>query len=194
MIWMKKTPSPSRFRRSSELAALCLAGAVALAGPVASQTATIEVQSPILVIDQDRLFSETRLGAESLADIERAANALKEENQQIEETLIAEERALTEQRAVLEPSEFRALADAFDARVQRIRAEQDEKARALTRTQEEARATFFQDVADIISEIVREEGAVVVLDRRDVFLSAGRIDITDEAIKRVNEAEGRIME
>lgn len=194
MIWMKKIPSPSRFRRSSKRAALCLAGAVALAGPVASQTATIEVQSPILVIDQDRLFSETRLGAESLAEIERAANALKEENQQIEETLIAEERTLTEQRASLEPSEFRALADAFDARVQRIRAEQDEKARALTRAQEEARGTFFQDVADIISEIVREEGAVVVLDRRDVFLSAGRIDITDEAIKRVNEAEGRIVE
>ena len=31
-----------------------------------------------------------------------------------------------------------------------------------------------------------ERGALIVLDRRDVFLSADRIDITDEAIERVN--------
>lgn len=191
---MKRTPSPSQFRLSSELARTALAAfllllGLSLAGSASAQTATIEVQSPILVIDQDRLFSETRLGATSLADIERAANDLKEENQKIEETLIGEERALTEQRADLPATEFRFLADAFDARVQQIRAEQDEKARALTRAQEGARATFFQDVAEIISGIVREKGALVVLDRRDVFLSAGQIDITDEAIARVNAAE-----
>ena len=42
-------------------------------------------------------------------------------------------------------------------------------------------------MAGIISEIVRDKGAVVVIDRRDVFLSADRIDITDEAIELVNE-------
>ncbi|NNE86847.1 MAG: OmpH family outer membrane protein [Silicimonas sp.] len=190
---MKKTPSPSRSRRNSKIAVWCLA-AFAFVAPVFAQTTTIDLQSPILVIDQDRLFSETRLGTASLEEIESAANALKDENQRIEEELIGEERSLTQQRATLPAAEFRDLADAFDVRVQRIRAEQDEKARALTRTQEEARAIFFQDVADIISEIVREKGAVVVLDRRDVFLSAGRIDITDEAIARVNAADRRANE
>lgn len=195
MTWMKRIPSPSRFRPSSECisawlvaVSIALSGG-ALAGLAHAQTTTIEVQSPILVIDQDRLFAETRLGLASMADIERAANDLKDENQKIEETLIGEERALTEQRTSLPASEFRALADAFDMRVQRIRAEQDEKARALTRAQEGARASFFQEVAEIISGIVREKGALVVLDRRDVFLSAEQIDITDEAIARVNAAE-----
>ena len=163
-------------------------------GPSLAQVAAIEVQSPILVIDQDRLFAETSLGAESLAEIEQAANDLKDENQKIEETLISEERALTEQRATLPAAEFRLLADRFDVRVQRIRADQDEKARALTRAQEDARASFFQEVAEIISGIVREKGARVVLDRRDVLLSAGQIDITDEAITRVNAAENAAPE
>ncbi|CAN0599929.1 unnamed protein product, partial [Ectocarpus sp. 12 AP-2014] len=158
--------------------------------PVFAQTTTIEVQAPILVIDQDRLFSETRLGAASLAEIERAAIDLKEENQKIEESLIGEERALTQKRATLPAGEFRVLADNFDARVQLIRAEQDDKARELNRAQEGARTQFFQEVAEIISGIVREEGALVVLDRRNVFLSAEQIDITDEAIARVNAAEG----
>ena len=43
-------------------------------------------------------------------------------------------------------------------------------------------------IAALISEIVRERGALIVLDRRDVFLSADRIDITDDAIARINAA------
>lgn len=163
----------------------------ALAWPLAAQDGTLV---PVLTIDQDRLFSETRLGAEKLAELEREAQQLASENKRIETDLIAEELRLTEQRATLEPAEFRTLADAFDQRVQKLRIEQGEKARLLNRTRDEARAAFFNEVAAIISDIVREKGALVVIDRRDVFLSADRIDITDEAIQRVNEAEGLVEE
>ena len=155
---------------------LCAGGAVA------------QSVSPILTIDQDRLFAETRLGAETLAELERRAQELAAENARIENELIAEERALTELRATLPVEEFREKADAFDERVQKLRTEQDEKARLLTRGRDDARAAFFNKIAVILSEIVREKGAFVVIDRRDVFLSADRIDITEEAIERINEA------
>ncbi|MCG6882567.1 MAG: OmpH family outer membrane protein [Silicimonas sp.] len=144
--------------------------------------------SPVLTIDQDRLFAETRLGAETLAELERQAQDLAAENTRIENELIAKERELTDLRATLAPEEFRAMADAFDERVQQLRAEQDEKARLLNRGREEARTEFFSETAVILSGIVREKGALVVIDRRDVFLSADRIDITDEAIERINAA------
>lgn len=163
--------------------------ALVLAAPATAQEAA--TASPVLTIDQDRLFAETRLGAETLADLERRAQELASENQQIEAALIAEERDLTEMRTTMEPGAFRDLADAFDVKVQRIRAEQDDKARALTRTRDEARAAFFNEVAVILSDIVREKGALVVIDRRDVFLSADRIDITDEAIERINAERGQ---
>lgn len=143
--------------------------------------------TPVLTIDQDRLFSETRLGAEALAEIERQAQELAAENARIEAALIAEEGELTEQRATMEPAAFRELADAFDERVQTLRAEQDEKVRQLSRLRDDARASFFNEVGAILSEIVREKGALVVLDRRQVILSADRIDITDEAIQRIND-------
>lgn len=190
---MTRTRSISRYRLSSDvglriaLAALLLA-VMPMASPAQQQqTTTIELQSPILVIDQDRLFAETRLGAQAQADLEARAEDLTNENQRIEAELIARERELTELRPDTPADEFRVLADEFDARVERIRAEQDEKARELNRARDEARQAFFQNVAGIISEIVLEKGAVLVIDRRDVFLSADRIDITDEAIVRVNE-------
>lgn len=177
--------------RRAFLAAALVLGALPSAAqqqpPQQGGVTTIEIQSPVLVIDQDRLFAETQLGARAQADLEARAQELANENQRIEAELIARERELTELRPNTPAEEFRAMADEFDARVERIRTEQDEKARELNRARDDARQAFFQDVAGIISTIVREKGAVVVIDRRDVFLSADRIDITDEAIERVNE-------
>lgn len=166
----------------------CVISFALFASHAGAQDAALNVPPPILTIDQDRLFQETGLGARSVLAIETEVEALAAENAEIEAELIRREQELTERRPTLPPEEFRTLANAFDADVQRIRAAQDEKARELTRLRDAARQTFFSDIAGIISDIVRERGALVVLDRRDVFLSADRIDITDEAIARVNDA------
>lgn len=173
-------------RRGLRLCLIGLAAIVFAYAPALAQDASLELPPPILTIDQDRLFSETRQGTSRSEEVEERARALAEENQRIETELTAEERELTEKRATLSAEEFRPLAQAFDEKVQRIRVEQDDKARAITRGRETARQAFLNDIGDIISMIVRERGALIVLDRRDVFLSADSIDITDEAISRIN--------
>lgn len=144
--------------------------------------------SPILVIDQERLFSESRLGERISSEIEAASDTLAAENRRIEAELVAEELSLTERRSSLPPEEFRALADAFDAKVQRLRAEQDEKERALQARGEADRQAFLNSIVPVLGAIAGERGAVAILDRRAVFLSADRIDVTDEAIRRLNAA------
>ena len=181
---MKQTLSILRSRRNFRFWSICAVWcAVLTAGSVSAQNAQI------LTIDQERLLVETRLGASVLQELETRALALAAENKSIEDALIAEELVLTERRADLPADEFRALADAFDERVQTLRAEQDEKERDLNRAQEEARNAIVRDSAEVISEIVRQRGALLVIDRRNVFLSAGSIDITDEAIRRINESD-----
>lgn len=178
---MKKMRLKSPSRRSFS------AGITALLCCVFASTGLAQ-NSPILTIDLDRLLSETQLGSETMARLEQQAQQLADENNRIETSLIEEEQQLTDQRAELEADAFRELADDFDRRVQQFRSEQDAKARALTRSRDEARQDFFSEVAEIVSNIVREKGALVVVERREVFLSADTIDITDEAIQRVNEA------
>jgi len=171
---------------ATALAAFCL-----LAGPAPAQeegTGGEPLQSPVLILDQDRLFAESQLGAAALGRIEDDARALASENRRIEAELLEEERALTEERARLTVEEFTARANAFDDKVQQLRAEQDAKARALARAREEARADFLGEIGGVLSDIARERGAVVMLDRRQVFLSVDAIDVTDEAIVRINRA------
>lgn len=169
----------------STILATSLAG---LVHPSYAQEPAFSIPPPVLTIDQDRLFSETRPGLEISQEVETRADALARENEEIEKELTQQELELTELRATLSTEDFKILADEFDAKVQRIRAEQDQKARAINEAGDEARQRFFNDIAVHISDIVRERGALIVLDRRDVFLSADRIDITDEAIERVNAA------
>ncbi len=173
----------SRSRRSSKLWRAAVAALFLATGAVAQEAVTV------LTIDQDRLLDETEVGAEAFKALEARAQKLAAENQIIEDALIAEEQKLTEQRTNLSAVEFRDLANEFDVRVQKLRAEQDEKLRQLNRAREESRTQILRDAAPIISEIVRTRGALVVIDRRDVFLSADSIDITDEAIRRINAAK-----
>lgn len=126
-----------------------------------------------------------------LAKLDQEAQDLAAENSRIRNELTAEERELTDRRAELSPEEFRDLANAFDVRVQKIRAEADEKERLLSRATEEARHRFSLDV---ISDIARERGAFVVLNLRDVVLFADSVNITDEAIRRINQMAGEETE
>ena len=174
---LRSRPSSNLWHAAAVAVCLCFAG-----------SGIAQEATPVLTIDQDRLVSETQLGAETLAALEQRAQELAAENESIEAALIAEEQDLTEKRQTLDADEFRELANAFDTRVQQLRAEQDEKVRQLNRAREETRTQFLRDAAPIISEIVRTRGALVVIDRRDVFLSADSIDITEEAIRRINEA------
>ena len=160
----------------------------ALSLPAGAQSPQIELPPPVVVVDADRLLAESAFGSAIAAEIEFAVRQLTEENRRIEAELLAEERALTDRRAELSPDEFRPLADAFDAKVERLRAEQDEKERALAELGEAGRQRFFAEVVPILSDIVRERGALVLLERREVFLSADAIDITDDAIARIDAA------
>jgi len=171
------------------LLALALAGAPVPPGTAHAQ-APEDLQSDFLLIDQERLFAGSLFGQRVLAVIEAESASLAEENRRIEARLIEEERALTEQRATLPPEEFRALADEFDARVTQIRIEQDRKARALGERETVEQRRFLDAIVPILGRVMQDYGALALLDRRTVFLSDDRLDVTDLLIERIDAVLG----
>lgn len=148
------------------------------------------VEREVLVVALDRVFSESAFGQRTIEEIERATAALSTENRRIESELAEEERLLTEQRPTLPAEDFRALADAFDTKVQRLRDEQDAKARALSAQPEESRRRMFQVVQPILREILLDTGASVILERRAVIDAVPDVDVTELVIERMNERIG----
>jgi len=148
------------------------------------------VQSLILTVAPDVLYSQSDFGQRIAREIEEESAALAAENRRIEAELTAEERELTDLRDTLAPEAFRARAEAFDEKVQRLRREQDEKARTLGQRNDEARRALLIAVQPVLLQLMQESGAVAILDRRAVLLSADSVDITDQAVRRVNAEFG----
>ena len=158
------------------------AGVMVTAGAVRAQ----EIRSPILTIDSDRLYRGSAFGQRVLREIEAQNDALADENRVLEQQLEQEESALTAQRDSLSAAEFRALADAFDARVQSIRRDRENESREIASQLENNRDRFLTAASPVLEAIMRETGAAVVLEQRSVFISANAIDITDTAIARID--------
>jgi Skp family chaperone for outer membrane proteins len=162
-----------------------------LGGPVAAQDGVPPSDLPqgsvILVLDQERLFAESQFGRERLERQRQAAEALDTENSRIEAELVAEEQALTDRRPDLPAEEFSALAQAFDAKVERIRQEQDAKVRSLVEARDADRRIFLTElVLPVLGEILETTGAAAILNKDDVVVAANAIDVTEAAVARVD--------
>ena len=157
-----------------------------LALPAAAQ----DVQPQVLIVDIERVYIETLLGRRIEADFSAQAAALQAENDRIASTLIAEETSLTERRPEMTPELFRKEADTFHERAQAVRQSREDAEVALRTAFANARARFEDQIQGVIANIMIERGAVMVMERRSVFLSVRAANITDDVIVRVDAELG----
>lgn len=171
---------------------LILAGALscvpALVLAPAALAQQVAAQTPYRLLDLERLLQETLWGQQVLATNHAAERALEAENESLAGQLAVEERALTDLRASLSPEEFRARADAFDARVEQIRTDRNQRSEALSRQSEQAVQRFFNAALPVLDQLMRDEGVVGLLRPEVMVLWVERLDITDLAIARMDGA------
>ena len=146
--------------------------------------------SQIVTIDRQSLFSDTQYGRRVVQTVEVERQRLATETRKVEAALLQEERDLTAKRAEMTPEAFRALAKAFDEKVQALRAEGTTREQDFVSTLERQQVEFFEQVGPILGQLVRELGAVVILDRRAILLTTQNIDITKLAVQRIDEVLG----
>lgn len=151
-------------------------------------SATELPKSPILTLDDERLFTGSAFGKAVIARQEAAAKALTDENRRIEAALEEEEKDLTTRRPAMKREAFMPLSEAFNQKVEGIRKAQDAKSRDLTRAYEEDRAKFLESARPILAQVMQAAGATAIIDSRAVFVGFDNIDITDEAIARLDAA------
>lgn len=144
----------------------------------------------ILTIESERFFAESAFGRRIAEEIDTASQELAAENRQIEASLTEEEKDLTEKRATMEADEFRVLAEAFDTKVQGIRRAQEAKGRALASRGDTGRVAFLRAARPVLSKLMHQFGASIILERGSVFFSSNASDITDEAIRMIDSEIG----
>lgn len=165
-------------------AAAATLGACLLVLPAAAQSP----RPPFLYLNQERVLTGSERGRALLADEEAARDGLRAEARRIEAAFEAEERRLTDQRATLDPAEFRARSNDFDARVVKARADQDARAAALAQEFDQTRRRFYADVAPILVGVMERAGALAIFDETTVLIADQSLNITDEVIAAIDGA------
>ena len=158
---------------------------------IAQDTKVGEVRvSSVLTIDISRIARETQYGQRVFKDFEKAQSELVENNTTIQNNLEAEEQSLVELRKTLAADEFRKLALEFDDRANSIRKERSELENTLFETRDEKISELLRLSIPFLQEIMLSYKANVIVDRRNVVLSNPMIDITEKAIKLIDDNLG----
>jgi Skp family chaperone for outer membrane proteins len=168
-----------RLAAAATLAALALS-----AVPATAQVA----RPPFLYLNQERVLTGSERGRALLAEEEAARDGLRAEARRIESAFEAEEKQLTDQRATLDPAEFRARSNDFDARVVKARADQDARAAALAQEFDQTRRKFYADVAPILVGVMEQAGALAIFDETTVLIADQSLNVTDEVIAAIDRA------
>jgi Skp family chaperone for outer membrane proteins len=152
--------------------------------------------SPILTIDWDGLYQRSAWGLRVAREIATAGGDLNTENTRVADQLTAEEKDLTERRPGMAPVDFRAAADAFDARVVAIRRAQEAKSRAIAAQADEERRAFISAALPLLDAVLAERGATAVIDARVIIRSLGAVDVTEDMVTfaddRLGDGKGRV--
>ena len=173
---------------TADAATAAVPAAAAPAADITTGTPVTVLQ--ILTLDQDRLYSNSLFGKALEKTTAGAVAALVAENHQIEADLTAEEKALTDQRAKLSADAFKPLAEAFDAKVEGLRAAQESKSKVVQENRDAGRKRFFNAALPVLAELMRQRGALAILNKNAVILSFDAIDTTDAAIVAIDAKLG----
>ena len=147
-------------------------------------------RSGLFTVDMSKLFRSSDFGKSIILANNQARKKLQNENDELEAKLLSEENKLSDQRKILSLDEFRPKALEFDKKVSIIRTQQSTKEESLKIKARKEEAEFYKRIYPLLYELLLEKGGLVLLDQRNTILWDSSVDITDDAIKLINQVLG----
>ena len=141
----------------------------------------------ILVVSRERILRETR-AAKALRDIEaRETEAFQTRVDAVKQQLEDEETELARLRPNLGRDRFAGRTEAFDRQVRYARRETRRQAASLQESFRTARDRISASLVPVLIDLLRSEGAEIVLDAEHILLAAPSVDRTDQVIRMIDE-------
>lgn len=194
--------APAPRRRQSPLAFLAL-----LASPCLTQvlpgpaTAPAQAQQgeadaarsaaaggEILVVSLEKIRNQSKASKSLAAQSAAIREQLNRDFREQQRALAAEEKALVALRSTLEPDAFEARAARFEQQVRALKKMRRDQSLALRQALRQANEKVDRVLQPILAALMAERKAVIMIDNRDVVISATSLDVTQNAINRLDAA------
>jgi outer membrane protein len=169
------------------LLAVTAVATVLLSAPAIAQDVEKPPVPSIAIIDVDKVMRESLAVKSARSQIDEIAGNLQEQIAKEEEAMRSEEQQLQQQRAILTPEVYSERRQSLQERAatlqQRARSLRQTLDRGMAQTMQRIQLVLFDEVGKLAEEI----GVNLVLPRSQIVVAFDSFDISDEALKRLNE-------
>lgn len=169
------------------LLAVMAVATVLLSAPAMAQDVEKPPVPSIAIIDVDKVMRESLAVKSARTQIDEIAGNLQEQIAKEEEAMRSEEQQLQQQRAILTPEVYSERRQSLQERAatlqQRARSLRQTLDRGMAQTMQRIQLVLFDEVGKLAEEI----GVNLVLPRSQIVVAFDSFDISNEALKRLNE-------
>ena len=139
------------------------------------------------VIDLNYILSEAKAAKAAAIKIEEIAIQIEKEVQESDQNLIEEQNKLIESQAVMAPEAFDSKRQEYEKKVQNYNVERQNKLISIDQLIANSRNTVLEALKPILEDISNDNGITILLEKNSVLLNDEDMDITEEALKRLNK-------
>lgn len=167
---------------------LALSAALGLASVSMPAFAQAVPPATIIIVDVDEVMTTSTAGKAAAAQLQAQANALQTRAQQLDSGFRSEGDALQKAAAaktMAQPA-LEAKANDLQKRVQAAQVEISTKQRQLAMNQQFVGKQISDAMQPIITEVMKEKGALIALDQGATIQTSNSIDVTQLVLQRLN--------
>lgn len=165
-------------------AALAFASVATLAAAPAASAATPAV---IVIVNMQQIFTQSKVGQSIRTQLQDQAKKLQDEDKKGEAAIQAEAKALSDQRSLLSADDFKKKVQALEQKEGERQNKMRAKGEALQLGVNKARQEVEAAIRPIFADVMKKNGATLLLDQSVVLAGGVDLDITDEVLKQLDE-------
>lgn len=165
------------------LAAFAFASIISGAAVTAASAATPSV---ILIVNTEQIFSQSKVGQSVRTQIQEQAKKVQAEGKKGEDALQAEAKKLSEQRALLSQQDFGKKVQALEQKQAELQKRMQQKSQELQLGSNQARSEIEAVIRPIFADVMKKNGATILLDQSVVLAGGVDLDVTAEVLKQLD--------
>ena len=140
------------------------------------------------VIDINKILADANAAVKAAEEIEKIAIEIENEIKLSDEEIIKEQNLLIESQSIMAPEAFEAKRIEYESKIQTYNSERQSKLMKIDELIAISRNDILNAIKPILEEISNEKGITIILEKTSIMLNAEKMDITNEALKRLNKS------
>lgn len=149
-------------------------------------TAQAAAAPVIVIVNTEQIFAQSKVGQNVRSQLQTMANKIQSDGKKGEAAIQAEAKKLGEQRSLLSEADFQKKVQALEQKQGEFQQTMRRKGQELQLGSNKARADIEQAIRPIFADVMKKNGANILLDQSVVLAGGVDLDVTAEVLKELD--------